>query len=98
MKVDISMLCVVLEAQAVDFWVSIMIYTGLFYTHINQKKLIAAAEIAELQKSGKLPTDDMMNASKENTTPSPSNQQQQQQQPQQQQPQQQPQQHINLQT
>ncbi|KAL7315989.1 Transcriptional activator [Mucor circinelloides] len=61
-------------------------------------RFLTAAEIAELQKSGKLPTDDMMNASKENTTPSPSNQQQQQQQPQQQQTQQQPQQHINLQT
>ncbi|CAO0797214.1 unnamed protein product [Mucor circinelloides] len=65
-------------------------------------RFLTAAEIAELQKSGKLPTDDMMNASKENTTPSPSNQQQQQQQTQQQtqqqQTQQQPQQHINLQT
>ncbi|KAF1802303.1 subunit B of CCAAT-binding transcription factor [Mucor lusitanicus] len=65
-------------------------------------RFLTAAEIAELQKSGKLPTDDMMNASKENTTPSPSNQQQQQQHQQasqqQQTQQQQPQQHINLQT
>ncbi|KAK4515059.1 uncharacterized protein ATC70_002669 [Mucor velutinosus] len=61
-------------------------------------RFLTAAEIAELQKSGKLPTDDMMNASKENTTPSPSNQQQHQQASQQQQQAQQPQQHINLQT
>ncbi|GAN09043.1 conserved hypothetical protein [Mucor ambiguus] len=61
-------------------------------------RFLTAAEIAEMQKSGKLPTDDMMNASKENTTPSPSNQQQQQQQHQQVSQQQQPQQQINLQT
>jgi hypothetical protein len=35
---------------------------------------IAAAEIAEMQKSGKLTDDNMMDTSKENNTPPPSKQ------------------------
>lgn len=61
------------------------------FTVFNQRKIIyslyffvAAAEIAELQKSGKLPTDD--HSTKENNTPSPATAKQQQQQ----------QQHINV--
>ena len=40
--------------------------------------LLAAAEIAELQKTGKLPTDDQLDSTKENNTPPVQQQQQQQ--------------------